>query len=119
LELNKFSFAEVINTRNGGAVAGENEEEAGDDSKDGARQAFAKACEMWEIPAQSTPLQRTETAKSVAAMAASQKQEYTGSRKESSDEDPSVSVGRKHAEQEIWQQLQTKKEEKQWEEKCA
>jgi hypothetical protein len=60
LEVNKFSFAEVIKTRIGGAVAGENDEEAGDDSKDGARQAFAKAHKMWEIPPQSTPLRHTE-----------------------------------------------------------
>ena len=60
LEVNKFNFAEVIETRIGGAVAGENEEETGDDSKDGARQAFAKAHKMWQIPAQSTPLQHPE-----------------------------------------------------------
>jgi hypothetical protein len=44
--VNKSNFAEVIETRIGCAVVGENEEEAGDDSKDGARQAFAKAREM-------------------------------------------------------------------------
>jgi hypothetical protein len=119
LQVNKFSFAEVIKTTIGGAVAGENEEEAGDDRKDGARQAFAKAHKMWEIPAQSTPLQHTEPRdlepeklqKAFAAAAASQKQEYTGSSKESSDKDPSFSAGRKYTEPDIWQWLQTKKEE--------
>jgi hypothetical protein len=60
LEVTKFNFAEVIKTRIGDAVAGDNEEEAGDDSKDGARQAFAKARKMWEILAHSGPLQHPE-----------------------------------------------------------
>jgi hypothetical protein len=109
LVVNKFNFAEVVETRIGGAVAGENEEGAGDDSKDGARQAFAKAREMWQILAQSTPLQRPEPGdpeaeklqKTFAAVAASQKQEYTGSSKESSDKDPSWTAGRLFAERDI------------------
>jgi hypothetical protein len=118
LEMNKFNFAEVSETRIGGAVAGENEKEASDDSKDGARQAFAKARKLWQIPARSTPLQHPEPGdlepeklqKAFAAAAASQKQEYSGSSKESSDKDPSWTAGHKCAEQDIWQGLQTKDE---------
>jgi hypothetical protein len=121
LEVNKFNFAEVFKTRIGGAVAGENQEEAGDDSKDGAKQAFAKARKVRGILAQSTPLQHTEPRdlepqklqKTLTAAAASQKQEHTGSSKESSDKDPSFSAGRKYAKQAILQRSQTKKEENQ------
>jgi hypothetical protein len=114
LEVNRFDFAEVIMTRIGGAVAGDSEEEAGDDSKDGARQAFANAR---EIPAQIGPTQRPEPRdvgpeqlqKAFAATAASQKQEYTGTSTEPSDKDPSFSALRKRTEQDIWQWLQKKK----------
>jgi hypothetical protein len=120
LEVNKFNFAEVIKTRIGGAVAGANDEETGDDSKDGARQAFAKARAMWQFHSQSTPLQHPEPGdlepeklqKASAAAAVSHKQEYTGSSKESSDKDPSWTAGRKHTDQVFWQRLQTKKDGK-------
>jgi hypothetical protein len=46
LEVNKFNFADVVETRIGGDGAGDDKDEVGDGSKDGARQAFAKAREM-------------------------------------------------------------------------
>jgi hypothetical protein len=115
LEVNKFNFAEVIKTRIGGAVAGENEEETGDDSNDGARQAFAKARKMWQIPAQSAALQHPEPGdleaeklqKAFVSEAGVHRCEQRVARQKSF-----LYVDRKCTEQDIGQRLQTNKTRK-------
>jgi hypothetical protein len=99
LEVNEFNFAEVIETRIGGVVAGEHEEETGDDSEDGARQGAHDVANPGSERATAAPRSRRprsrETAKGIRSRGrVSEAGVYQF-------EGPSWTAGRKYAEQDI------------------